>query len=448
LSATVSVSSDTAVFFFSSATGQGINAKPFQVTIDPNLTHGATQTLTLELLTNFVDRPALPVTLAVGVAPAGTLFTHVTNDMAFTVSNVGQYGFGDSSAYAASGAGLRFRNGRNLLYEAGLVVGRNSLQLASGVRDSVGVSYYSDFRGIGAPVFRQSVAGAQALEIVCDDRAADIPIPVTIRQTTTSFLTATEAGFVILEFAIRNASVEPITNLRLGFFSDLDLTNAGSADIASYDSSRRLYAQSAVDVSVGIMALSAMQGVATLVNAPGKSTLTQAQKYALLTATEPTALATPADYFAQMNFGPISLGPGDSAVFALALAVGSDMATMLANADRAREKYLTPTGAVDGDDNLVSLPERFSLGQNYPNPFNPETTIPLSLGANALVDLSVYNTVGQRVRTLVSGAVSAGEHRVTWAGETDSGSRVASGIYFYRLTVNGRALTRAMTLVK
>ena len=94
-------------------------------------------------------------------------------------------------------------------------------------------------------------------------------------------------------------------------------------------------------------------------------------------------------------------------------------------------------------------PRAFELGQNYPNPFNPSTTIHYSLRAGGTVDLTVYDVLGRRVRTLVAGWQDTGSHRIGWSGDDDAGRPVAAGVYLYRLKTSGTAQqTRRMVLVK
>ena len=82
---------------------------------------------------------------------------------------------------------------------------------------------------------------------------------------------------------------------------------------------------------------------------------------------------------------------------------------------------------------LQTLPTAFSLADNFPNPFNPATTIQYALPQAADVELTVYNVVGQPVRTLVAEHQSAGRYAVEWDATNDSGHSLASGMYFYRL---------------
>ncbi len=112
-------------------------------------------------------------------------------------------------------------------------------------------------------------------------------------------------------------------------------------------------------------------------------------------------------------------------------------------------KYMSEGGVPDGITTAPStLPGNYQLDQNYPNPFNPSTMIRYSLPQAGIVKLVVYDILGREVRTLVNGAMSAGQQETEWDGKNSNGKTVGSGIYFYRLTAGRFTATRKMTLVK
>ena len=91
----------------------------------------------------------------------------------------------------------------------------------------------------------------------------------------------------------------------------------------------------------------------------------------------------------------------------------------------------------------VVQPKSFSLGQNYPNPFNPTTVISYKLSALSEVTLKVYDVLGREVATLVNGKQNAGSHTVTF-----DGSRLASGVYLYRLQAGSFVSVKKLVLLK
>jgi len=102
-------------------------------------------------------------------------------------------------------------------------------------------------------------------------------------------------------------------------------------------------------------------------------------------------------------------------------------------------------------DDVVSppIPDSPALHQNYPNPFNPETTISFELRKTDNVTLEIYNILGQKVRTLISNKLNtAGAHKIKFDGTNDFGMKIASGMYFYRLTTNGVTINKKMLLIK
>ena len=109
---------------------------------------------------------------------------------------------------------------------------------------------------------------------------------------------------------------------------------------------------------------------------------------------------------------------------------------------------LGPVTGVKEGDFWGSIPQGFELFRNYPNPFNPETRIEFSVPNEAFVRLSVYNTLGQEVATLVDEIQSAGYRSVIWGGRNSTGESVASGLYFYRLEAGNIVLTEKMLLLR
>ncbi len=94
-------------------------------------------------------------------------------------------------------------------------------------------------------------------------------------------------------------------------------------------------------------------------------------------------------------------------------------------------------------------PQEFKLLlDNYPNPFNPATTIKYATPSDGVVKLTIYNVVGQVVRTLVNNHQRAGEYAVMWNATNDTGQPVADGLYFYRITTPSGDLIRKMLLLK
>jgi hypothetical protein len=108
----------------------------------------------------------------------------------------------------------------------------------------------------------------------------------------------------------------------------------------------------------------------------------------------------------------------------------------------------------------------YDLLQNYPNPFNPSTTLGYSIGNSplsrepvpihrevsggwgVLVQLKIYNILGQEVTTLVNEVQSAGQYKVQWNGKNSAGQKVCSGVYLYRLQAGSFISTKKLLLLK
>ena len=105
-----------------------------------------------------------------------------------------------------------------------------------------------------------------------------------------------------------------------------------------------------------------------------------------------------------------------------------------------------PTDVFSGEDS--PLPKKFALLGNFPNPFNASTTVRFQLSQPSLVELTVYNILGQKVKTLVDQSMTSGEKQVAWDGTDTAERNLSSGIYFYRLVTEEGTQTGKMTMLK
>jgi len=116
---------------------------------------------------------------------------------------------------------------------------------------------------------------------------------------------------------------------------------------------------------------------------------------------------------------------------------------------------------VTGDDRVVfvnrydylsivaeGIPTEFALHENYPNPFNPTTTLRFDIPEVTDMTLTIYNMLGQKVKTFNMQSTPAGYHSLTWNATNDYGDPVSAGVYLYQLQAKDFVKTRKMVLLK
>ena len=132
--------------------------------------------------------------------------------------------------------------------------------------------------------------------------------------------------------------------------------------------------------------------------------------------------------------GPFSIPSGDSMVVAFAILAGRNLASIQTGATAAQIKYDGITAV-----NEISLANGFGMAQNFPNPADKQTTFTFALTENNFTELSIYNTLGEKVKTLLSQKLNAGKYSVvTDLSDLQNGTyvcRLSSGKFFQANTV-------------
>ncbi len=166
-----------------------------------------------------------------------------------------------------------------------------------------------------------------------------------------------------------------------------------------------------------------------------------------------------------INSGPFSMEPGQvqDAVFAivggLADHYGNNLegvADLQQKAPLLQQTYASllntpaPQGAAPYFRLVDPLPDanQFVLGQNFPNPFNNTTHIRFQVFESMVLELAVYNALGQEIRVLYDGSIAKGDHTLTWNGVNEDGTAMPSGLYFIRLKNGARVQWRKMIYLK
>ena len=95
-----------------------------------------------------------------------------------------------------------------------------------------------------------------------------------------------------------------------------------------------------------------------------------------------------------------------------------------------------------------TMPNSFKLYPAYPNPFNPETTISYDLPEQSFVEITIYDMLGKKVRTIVNEKQNPGHKSILWNAKDDYGTVVSAGLYIYQVQADNFIQTNKMILLK
>lgn len=396
-----------------------------------------------------------------------TFGTASVNNIKVTVTNIGRIGFADSDN-SGNGIGFKFQDGPNLLFEGALITGTSPSQISNAARgvlignDLLFDDDFSVAQGGDLQIITPGAISDQESIGIFEDTAADIPMNIRITQETFAMGTSPNDNFILIRYNVENQGSNTLSNFHFGIFYDWDIDGGSfSTNRVDYDSARKLgYAfdtGNGPDTYVGMSVLTdggvSYRAIFNDQNDPSNPSwgiydgFTDAEKWEAISGGIEFTQAGPADVSHVIATGPFTIEANSFSELGFALVAGVDLNDLQANADAAKSLWEELFVTAVEDDKPV-LPTEFSLNQNYPNPFNPTTAIRYELAEVSDVELTIYNMLGQKIRTLVKERQSAGFYSMQWDGKNDAGQQVASGVYLYKLDAGDFSRTKKMILLR
>ncbi len=305
--------------------------------------------------------------------------THNTGTVEFTVSNFGTYGLGENwedSFFPAGGVGFRFNAGANDLYEAGLIIAANAIQVSDGVRNAVGEPD-GDFEvlpGGNIEIIEPGDVAPQETHSRFSDARAENPLRLEIVQQSYAFDMSPYDKFVTLRYILKNCTSSQIAGIYVGFYVDWDIvappSNAGGweasgafAWMAYNDGSANsdFRGVKVVDgtTTTALTATSSLVCYSNPPRCPGGDGFTEQEKYSSLTngfGSDSTYVAARLDLVQLVSAGPLTLDPGQADTVAFAVMAGNFLADLAAAAEAAQFAYdQLITGAGGGQLRVVEI---------------------------------------------------------------------------------------------
>lgn len=377
------------------------------------------------------------------------------NSVASTNTSRGRIGY-NTSDIAAGGLGFTYNDSLSLTYEAGLMIGVSSSKVSDNLRGS-GAANDADFVSVQAVKQRIPAVKSEFETFgAFNDNGAGSKIGVQVNHNTYAWNTPGDKKYIIFEYIIKNISGSTINNLYAGILSDWDVTEKTSAtNKAATDNTNKLgYAYSAVDPKfyAGIRVVSKtpflhyaidnVAGGAGGVDIQDKTNqFSTAEKYTTLSTNRATAgdgAATGGDILSVVSTGPFTINNKDSVKVAFAILAGDDLNDITNSSVNAQVKYDNIATAVPA----ISTTNGFILKQNYPNPVNAaKTIIEFNLPARSQTELTIYNSLGQKVMGVLNSQLDAGMHQLN----IDL-TNFSNGLYFYELKAGNNVATMKMII--
>ena len=388
------VTQDSAFYGTIPRDGFSVNfSQQFIFQVSPSAVQGEKLTFNLQMKGDGGYEENWPLVFYVTAKPVRSLVDVDTGNVIFTISNFGQYGLSNISITPLGGKGFIYPKvgGTDDLFEAALLIGTDISHVSDGARDWTGFMPDSDFavapQGDMLEISPGREGSQQTISIFNDEKA-ESPLDLKIVQRTFAFSDTMFDDFVIFSYTAYNEGASPVSNLRIGSYTDWDLPSlqdfvglnrSNNIGYMWHGGSNSRYRGIAVLDTVGVTSFKALVNDSIVYDG-----ISDTEKYVWMSeGFIDTAKSSADDGSMTIASGPYSIAPGDSITSIMAFVAANNLTNLLIFADRARIKAteLFPmatcthrAGDVTGDgkvllsDIIVLINFLFKSGPT-PNPF-------------------------------------------------------------------------------
>ena len=370
------------------------------------------------------------------------------NKVSSTVTSNGRIGY--SSPDATNGLGFVYK-GQPLLYEASLMIGNSPVKVSNNTRNDSGGSDEHFRKRIRVSRIDNSDAAFEGRSEF-DDSLNPEPLNVRVRHRQMAYSEVPDDKFIIAEYEIFNENATALEGVYVGLFSDWDI-DENSRDVTAYDEVNRMgyvFGKTAGSKYAGVKLLKSVASPAYYplsyqvtgdpLETGGGFSL--AEKYQTLSSgIKSNGLGgSPAngyDVMFVLGSGPYIIPANGSVKVAFAVIGGDNLPDIQASAIAAEKKYASILNPIP------SLADGFSLKQNYPNPAINRTTIEFSIPAEDITSISLFNSMGKKVKDVLNDKLREGTYRL----DLDV-SDLRSGMYVCRMNYAGQQLSIKVLVIK
>jgi len=395
-----------------------------------------------------------------GIPGERQYFNHESPHLRFTVSNYGEFGFSRWDDYILRLPGFRYKDaGNSELITGSVMIAVDETQV-SDVFFNEELDNDDDFWIDAAAQFEVMTPGSRAdqeTRAVFDDGRAEGRIGIQLTQTSMSWDADSLFSFVVLEYEFCNQTEKYQDELMvgmcfdwyhfrerycLGYFEHSDDLGVMACPRPRYPYNRFDWYRSVAVLNEEGTHSHRMLSYRSANRDPAEP-ISEAAKYrALVDGIEDSVSRVESGYSMSqlVSTGPFFVAAGRCDTAAFVVLAGESYEQLRLARDLAADRYKSTLPAPNPP---PPLPTTTEIMRIYPNPFNAATRIEFALSSNAHVRLDIFNVLGQRVATAADRIYPVGRHAVTWSGDDFS-----SGIYFAKLSAQGRISTKRLVLVK